>query len=380
MIGIQVDDARRLKAEVASETGVPADRILLSCSHTHFAPAISPTILADPRWGVVDPDLRFTELVHREAKTCARNAIDHLEPAELWEYRCRVPQVSFNRRIYRSTGVVETSFLYPETTDGVRFQAVDDQLTVLAFKSKAGLTTLLCNFGCHPVAGGRHREKDFYRISADYIRWLRKAVKAKRDSEVLFTLGAAGDSVPMDRGGDSREHIGACLASSLLLGGRANERDPAPVISTWSVDIEVESSFPAVGPGIIEEYSTARDRLLAPDPTKIDLSVFTERLHRSFRARLYPNGTCNLTIQFMKIGKSVLVALPFEVLSATALEIKSRHPGAVIVSCANGYEGYLPSTRQIEEGGYETEDRSMHFVRGTEEKIRALIDTQLSSI
>ena len=155
----------------------------------------------------------------------------------------------------------------------------------------------------------------------------------------------------MNRGGENREYIGTSLALGGLLGERAYLPTPSPV----SIDVATESiQVEALYHGI------------------------EEKLHRAFRSRLYPKGTCTITIQFLRIGETVLVALPFEVFSTTSLNMKKRHPHAVLVSCANGYEGYLPPVHGIERGGYEVEPRSMHFVPGTEERIAALIDRRLA--
>ena len=58
--------------------------------------------------------------------------------------------------------------------------------------------------------------------------------------------------------------------------------------------------------------------------------------------------------------------------SATALRLKSAHPGALLLSCANGYEGYLPTKPDYPAGGYESSPRAAFLVPGAAERLLAL--------
>jgi hypothetical protein len=108
-----------------------------------------------------------------------------------------------------------------------------------------------------------------------------------------------------------------------------------------------------------------------------DLHTATQALHRAMtavvRSKLYPGNSYAIKVQFVKIGRTVLVALPFEVLSEISLKMKQRHPDSVLVSCAGGYQGYLPLAYEYERGGYEASDQSTHFVPGTADRLLELI-------
>ena len=68
----------------------------------------------------------------------------------------------------------------------------------------------------------------------------------------------------------------------------------------------------------------------------------------------------------------MLVALPFEVLSEISLRMKERFPNSVLVSCAGGYQGYLPLEHEYPRGGYEASERSTHFEPGTADRVLEL--------
>ena len=74
-------------------------------------------------------------------------------------------------------------------------------------------------------------------------------------------------------------------------------------------------------------------------------------------------------MHLLRIGRTVLVGLPFEVLSEISLRLKRAFPETVLVSAANGYEGYLPFAFEYERGGYEASAESTHFEIGTADRI-----------
>jgi len=60
-------------------------------------------------------------------------------------------------------------------------------------------------------------------------------------------------------------------------------------------------------------------------------------------------------IQALRIGDGALVSGPFELFVEYQLDLKSRSPLPFTgyVGYANGYQGYVPTPRAFEEGGYE---------------------------
>jgi hypothetical protein len=67
-------------------------------------------------------------------------------------------------------------------------------------------------------------------------------------------------------------------------------------------------------------------------------------------------GETTVPLQAIRLGDTAVCAIPFETLVEIGLELKQRSPFAntIVVSIANGYNGYLPPPNQHELGGYET--------------------------
>ncbi|MBT3272167.1 MAG: hypothetical protein HN368_03355, partial [Spirochaetales bacterium] len=220
-------------------------------------------------------------------------------------------------------------------------------------------------------------DRDFYKISADYIHFIRETINEREGAETHFTLGSAGDVVPMNRAGRSRENIGSILAGSALLGDRAYRSSDSPVTmetQTIEVDVVTGIGLPEMDDQMFEEL---QNRLAADD--QLDQEAFQEELHRRFSTKIYPGGNFTIPIQFIRIDETIIVALPFEVFSELSITMKSKYPGTVLVSCANGYQGYLPFEHEIARGGYEVQNRSMHFTPGTAEKVQQAIMSHLES-
>jgi hypothetical protein len=67
-------------------------------------------------------------------------------------------------------------------------------------------------------------------------------------------------------------------------------------------------------------------------------------------------GVHRAEVQVLRLGEAALVSVPGEIFCEYGLRIKERaHPArAMVVSCANGRVGYIPTRAAFARGGYET--------------------------
>jgi len=389
MIGIQAHICQRLYGLLERATGIGYPHLLLSCSHTHFAPALHVHRYASPHVGLVDADPRFVADFEAKLVEAAQESLRNMQPGRLEGVRLAAPQVSFNRRTIKADGSVQTNFRYPLNPEAYTFSPTDTELTVLRMRNAQGIGAVLCNFGCHPVTGGPSREGDHYRVSSDYPFYVRQVIATAYACPVFFTLGAAGDAVPMDRYGDSRQRIGSILGNSALLAERRYAADESTDIRAEAITVAVDTIM-ETDPDLVEaEYEEARDGFLAlfddPDADRegeayrTASASFQEKGNALFRSRLYPDNRYAIPVQFLKIGGTTLVGLPFEVLSEFSLRMKARFPHSVLVSCCGGYQGYLPFAYEYERGGYEASARSTHFVPGTADRLLEVVLDKLGN-
>jgi hypothetical protein len=77
---------------------------------------------------------------------------------------------------------------------------------------------------------------------------------------------------------------------------------------------------------------------------------------RTLAARDAKPDTIQAVIQAFRIGDLGIASIPFEVFTEIGLEIKARSPFAdtFTIELANGSNGYLPTPKHHDLGGYET--------------------------
>ncbi|MFA6714280.1 MAG: neutral/alkaline non-lysosomal ceramidase N-terminal domain-containing protein [Victivallaceae bacterium] len=380
LIGIRYQDCRKIYETLENAVGIGFPDIMLSCSHTHFAPALHPYDSAFASVGFPEPEESFVEDFYIKIVEAAKESLRNLRDGVLETARIKVPQLLFNRRTIRNDGQLKNNYIYPENPGDYNFGKVDDELTVLRFKDNYGnIGAVLANFGCHPVTGGEEREVAHYRVSSDYPHYLRKKISATCKCPAFFTLGGAGDAVPLRRYGKSRERIGGILGESILHSEPLFVRDPGSGLLTASVEhrASVMTKFePATAK---KEYEEARRaslakpvaggadsrknaELLMTDPYVLKATAYE-------RVQAYPDNCFDIPLQFIKIGKTVLVSWPFEIASELTTKLKIEYPNCVPVSCCGGYQGYLFPTHEFRKGGYEVSFMTCHFEKTTAEAL-----------
>jgi len=372
MIGVRADVCEELYRLIEEETGVGFPNVMIASSHTHFAPALHATTFSSPDVAYVEPDPKYVDEVKTKLVEAAREGLAALGPGQLETVRMPVPAMLFNRRTLMDDGLVHNCLLYPEDPTPYTFSPVDSELTVLRVCNENGTQAVLVNLGCHPVTGCSPDE-DNYRFSADYPYYVRRTIEDKWHCPVFFTLGAAGDAVPINRRDDCRSRIGSVLGNTAILAERTYVPDGSEELGAHVVEIEAETIRKTCPDTAPSEYEDARQTVLSLDKETEEyrqaLTVFQKKMNAYLRAQLYPENRGVIKVQLVRVGRTVFVGLPFEVLSEISLKMKERFPDSVLVSCAGGYQGYLPLAYEYDRGGYEASEDSTHFVPGTADRL-----------
>jgi hypothetical protein len=96
----------------------------------------------------------------------------------------------------------------------------------------------------------------------------------------------------------------------------------------------------------------------------------------------WPNKM-ELKLQTLRIGEFAIATSPCETYGSTGLAIKQQSPFdlTMVISLANGCNGYLPPPEQFELGGYTTwRARSSYLETGAEPQIREALKKQLYEV
>lgn len=352
MAGINVRECGFIYELISKKFGIPAERVWISSSHTHFAPGFESFFInhkdGELAYGEHPEDSVYRSLWQSRLTDAAEAALNSMEECVLEHVQVDVPGIMFNRRtIKKSDGLIQQSYTYPDNADELIFQEYDSTVSAWRFVTAHGPKAMLMSVGCHPVTGG----KDAYCVSGDYPWFFKQKAEELFGCPAFFMLGAAGDTVPRLRGEgtqkkadkvSSRRMIGDILAMTLRQNDLLFRKDDKQSVAMKVVELPVRRVEPG-DCGISEA-----------DP--LELMLLEKR---------FPEKEFNMPLRFLRLGDKVLCGMPFEVLSAISLELKKANPEAVLISVTGGYDGYLPLQKEFARKGYECSFGATHVAAGT---------------
>lgn len=291
LVGLSAPVAASLRLAVATGTGVPVERVLPSCTHTHSGPD---TLLG------MDLHEGYLARLEAAAVTAATGALAALAPV--------------------SVGVAEVA-VPPELAVNRRGNPHTPRLQLLDLHAPAGRLATVVGVGIHPVTHG----PDVHVVTADWVGHCRTAVEAVLGGTAVVVSGALGDVNPP--GGDGYDRSG---------GGVELARSVGAAVAALAVAASDRTED--VGPGL---------RL---DHRGVELPVADTDI-----SRLVSGGADTVVAELFdwSLGYVHLVSMPGEPLGAFAADV--RRDGLVLpVGLAPSWQGYLPHPDAIS-GGYEDE-------------------------
>lgn len=364
-----LDHAKRLAHE---HTGIPVTRMLISATHTHSAVSA----LGD-RWSPaeyhVPPTLdAYQSFLATRIADGIRRAVNNLEPARVAWGRGALSDEVFNRRWHMKPGPhlvnpfggSDTVQMNPRPGSDDLIEPAgptDPDIAFLAVSALDGRPlAVLANYSLHYVGGvpEGHVSADYFGAFARSLARLLGEDGADSRFVAMLSNGTSGDINNVDvRGGQER------LAPYVRMERVAN-RVAAEVFKSlqhvaWHADVPV---------AMTQRILTLQTRRPTPEQMSwargiVSASAGTPERHP--RARIYAERvigradvppTLDVVLQAARIGDLAIVTFPFEVFAEIGLEIKAStpFPQTFTISLANGSEGYLPTARHHDLGGYET--------------------------
>lgn len=324
-----------LRSLVASRTGLAREGVMLTATHSHSTPetlGLTPFRETDG----------IQEWLEGHLETLASTV------TEAWEKRTavrayagvtQVPGVSRHRRILLKDGTLNRAGALPALEAAAGTWAVDEALSVLYLEALTGQPqAVMVNYSAHPVVAMLLPP-----VSADYPGALTASVEEGLDGATcLFVNGACGNvnSIRVTTGFDDVAWIGRTLGRGTL-DEIARLKNGPPLRSTRvAYDTDRLELDPRPCPPLEEAEKTS-----ARSPSSEN--------RRALRlARKLAEGSLQVEVQAMALGRLRWVALPGEVFVETGLAIK-RAGAWFVTGNANGWVGYFPIHRAYEEGGYE---------------------------
>ncbi len=385
------DVLERAKEQAAEVTGIRTDRMLISATHTHSAPASRDW----PAVGIKATQSYVKQMIAGIAESIER-ANQRLEPAEIGWGTGHAPKEVFNRRWFvKDAGRIIDPF--GKTNDVVRTNPprgsnvlikpagpTDPYVSFLTIRSLTGNPiALLANYSLHYVGGIPTGG-----LSADYFgefaRLMEKRLGKGNDDFVgIMSNGTSGDinnynftnprarKAPFEQMKLVAEYVADAVQSAHP--EVKFKRDLPLAMSQREVAFRHRSATP-------EEVASAK-ALLAEEKN--------DRKHRWSRsyahwivrlANLPPSES--VLLQTIRIGDLGIASVPFEAFVEIGLDIRKQSPFGTTftIELANGHNGYLPTPKQTEWGGYETWTGSAWFVPETSVELTTVLAEMLGKL
>ena len=345
----ETDDAAA--KEIEKQTGIPAQNVLITATHTHSTPATGAAHMTQA-------DLVFTQRVHDAIVKAATQASKNLKASRLYFALGNEATVGHNSRQLLSDGTI---WWTGPSDDAVRPTGpFDCDLPVIAFKDPGGkLEALMFNHSSHNIGSLEpKRSPAFYGLAAQQL-------ESELGGVALYLNGASGSShvpntIPVSER-IFRIHNAVQEAYSVA--------EPREVSSIESVKEEftfhVRQFDEEKEEQAVSYYCRKR---VARDPER------TIEAFRKERASLAPHqGEARKSwVQVMRIGDIAVVGVPGEFFTKLGMDIKRRSPFryTYIIELANDWIGYIPDSAAYDLGGYQVwTGNHSYLARGTGEAI-----------
>ena len=347
-----LDEAKLLAQK---RTGIRPDRMLISATHTHAAPAVMPELGSDPN------EHYGTFLAGKIAESI-EIANRRLLAARIGWAVGRDPKNVFCRRFLMKPGTAATNPFGGKQGDRVQSNpgygnpnalsptgAVDDAVAVIAVQSRGGKPlALLGNYSVHYV-GAPPLSADYFGLFCARIGQL---IGAEPSFVGILSNGASGDANCHDFSHPPRKFDRVSVAEDVARAARAAYKtihyyDWVPLVMEERL-ITLHTRMPTAA-----EAAAAKEYLdHHGEPPRDVVGVFARET--LLLSRMRPER--ELKLQALRIGTLGIAAFPNEVFGITGLKIKRDSPlqPTVNITLANGYEGFLPPPDQHHLGGYET--------------------------
>lgn len=344
--------ARKL---IAEQCQIPAERVMISATHTHTGPQL-------PRGSMMDeitkvnspPGVQYVNTLPALIAKSVSDALTNLKPAKASATIGKAEGISFNRRVIGKDG---KCIWQPQKIDpAVERPAgpIDPDLGLLVFDSieaHPAPIAAYANFAMHPtsVGGG-------LKISADYPGVLAKLLRERHGPEMVavFANGCCGNINHTD-----------------YLSG--NPRRNTLQLGTALADVATQS-WPSLQP--MKTYAPrARSitvKLQRREVSEAELVKAKDVANRMFTENLGTVPMAEAVCILETVGKRdvpleaevqviafsddlAIVALPGEIFVELGLAIKaaSSFKRTFIAELANGSIGYVPNREAYPQGNYE---------------------------
>jgi neutral ceramidase len=343
LVGIHRSMAEAVTREVAKQTGIPRDAILLTCSHTHCGPVTRDSLfdMYDMPPNEAAKIAPYTEKLRGWMVDVLVAAAKDLKPAKL---SMAIGKAGFavNRREVTPTGVANGRNPGGPVDHDVPVLRVTDE--------KGGLRAVLFGYACHNTT------MQFYEWCGDYAGFAQiELEKAHPEAVALYWIGCGADSNPLPR-----SKIELCQKYGKELADAVEDvmKKPMTPLTAKITTKYAEVDIPLAA--IPEKAKWQADSLSKTGAVR-------RRAERMLKilddGKKIPTSYPWYPVQVWRFGDQLTwVSLGGEVVVDYVHRLKKELKGPLwVTGYANDVMAYIPSKRVLEEGGYEADSSMIYY-------------------
>ena len=359
--------ATKIRELISSETGVPADNIMITALHQHtsFRLGVWP-------WTGSMENESYLEILWRKYVDVAKMAIDDMKEATISTAIQETSEpLAFIRRFKMKDGSTVTNPRNLDPNIDHPIGDADNNVRLVRFTRKDAKDIAFVNFSTHPdVIGG-------LKWSADWPGFVRTYVeKDLGDVHCLVLNGAQGDSNHVSRyiaeehgGYEWSKHMGRVISDTVVdIWNKTTEHKDTQLFSEIKM---VYNKTNTDGIERVEECQQMDADYWAgklDGPNKPNATTMGEvRRIKNIRQETICQ---KIPVTVMAVGDIAFVGYGGEPFTEYATNSRAFAPEMFVITCglANGQQGYLPTKNAFDEGGYEA--RSSRFTPTLPEELQ----------
>jgi hypothetical protein len=357
LIGITADVTNRARKSASEKTGIPAENIAITATHSHTGPLYFGALREYFHARAVEKHGRdphelspYAEALEAKLGEAIVKAHQAAAPVRIDAGIAEENRLSFNRRFHMKDGSVRFN-PGQQNPDIVRVAGpIDPDVGIVRFRAAEKDLAALVVFAMHlDTTGGTE-------YSADYPYFLERELRKSLgpDFVSLFGAGTCGDINHVDvriKGRRSTEEMGAMLAETVVnhLPKLVTIKEPSLAVRRAVVDTPLQNYTP-------EETARARERMAKIGSREMPFLDQVETA-KIFDLALRNDDSIPLEVQAFRLSREVaIVTLPAEVFVELGLAIKRASPfkTTLVIELANDDPAYIPTRKAFAEGSYET--------------------------
>ncbi len=357
IIGVTPEIVQKVKHLVEKQTGVPAENVMVHCTHTHSGPNTGGYI----GWGNED-DPYIVLLPGKIAKACA-GAFERLQEMEMMHAVVPCEGIGLNREYDKDAPPLED--VLRDDWRPAKPELTDTKCHVLKFidKTNGKMSGFMAYFGCHPVVCCQLTRY----IHGDYCGIAMNNLERENPGAVgLFLQGAQGDvnscvvHKPEKEALLALDIISARFANSVRHGLQTAK--PLAVNNLKCTDVIRKFSSKEVPLGRIKEMLAEKEAVVYADGASeengaVRMAVVNILTLRSIISRIEKGEDLMIQtaeIQGIRLGPVEFLGAPLEIMQAIKNDVvaEAKAPVTLVMGITNGGMGYAPDKTAAARGGY----------------------------